>query len=103
MPGNIRELQNVIERSVIVCDTEEFSVDESWLAWETSSIPSPRPPRADKLAAQATEKAAIEAALAETRGASLANEARQPSSHTGIHAGDEDPLPEHHKHRFKVV
>jgi PAS domain S-box-containing protein len=31
-PGNIRELQNVIERSVIVCDTDEFSVDESWLS-----------------------------------------------------------------------
>ena len=31
-PGNIRELQNVIERSVIVCDTESFSVDESWLS-----------------------------------------------------------------------
>ena len=30
-PGNIRELQNVIERSVIVCETETFSVDESWL------------------------------------------------------------------------
>ena len=32
--GNIRELQNVIERSVIVCDTESFSVDESWLSRE---------------------------------------------------------------------
>src|SRR5271163_2921138 len=31
-PGNIRELQNVIERSVIVCETETFSVDESWLS-----------------------------------------------------------------------
>ena len=31
-PGNIRELQNVIERSVIVCETENFSVDETWLA-----------------------------------------------------------------------
>jgi transcriptional regulator with GAF, ATPase, and Fis domain len=31
-PGNIRELQNVIERSVIVCETENFSVDESWLS-----------------------------------------------------------------------
>ena len=30
-PGNIRELQNVIERSVIVSDTEEFKVDDSWL------------------------------------------------------------------------
>jgi formate hydrogenlyase transcriptional activator len=28
----VRELQNVIERSVIVCDTDEFTVDESWLA-----------------------------------------------------------------------
>jgi transcriptional regulator with GAF, ATPase, and Fis domain len=31
-PGNIRELQNVIERSVIVCETEIFTVDESWLS-----------------------------------------------------------------------
>jgi transcriptional regulator with GAF, ATPase, and Fis domain len=31
-PGNIRELQNVIERSVIVCETANFSVDESWLS-----------------------------------------------------------------------
>jgi len=31
-PGNIRELQNVVERSVIVCETENFSVDESWLS-----------------------------------------------------------------------
>ncbi|HXJ40660.1 MAG TPA: sigma-54 dependent transcriptional regulator, partial [Bryobacteraceae bacterium] len=31
-PGNIRELQNVIERSVIVSDTDEFTVDKSWLS-----------------------------------------------------------------------
>jgi len=30
-PGNIRELQNVIERSVIMCETENFSVDKTWL------------------------------------------------------------------------
>jgi formate hydrogenlyase transcriptional activator len=64
-PGNIRELQNVIERSVILCDTGTFSVDESWLARETS--PS-RQRVADKLSADADEKSAIEAALADTRG-----------------------------------
>jgi transcriptional regulator with GAF, ATPase, and Fis domain len=31
-PGNIRELQNVIERSVIVCETETLTADESWLS-----------------------------------------------------------------------
>ena len=31
-PGNIRELQNVIERSVIVSESQTFSVDESWLS-----------------------------------------------------------------------
>jgi PAS domain S-box-containing protein len=66
-PGNIRELQNVIERSVIVCDTENFSVDESWL--------SQRPIGTEvnmglglskKLPSQ--EKAIIEAALTESGG-----------------------------------
>ena len=30
-PGNIRELQNVIERAVIVSDTSTLRVDERWL------------------------------------------------------------------------
>jgi DNA-binding NtrC family response regulator len=61
-PGNIRELQNVIERSVIVCETENFSVDESWLSRQPpATAPNPelgpfkRPPD--------QEKAIIEAAL----------------------------------------
>ena len=66
-PGNIRELQNVIERSVIVCDTENFSVDESWLS---------RPPRATEPSGgqsllkkpPSEERAIIEAALRESGG-----------------------------------
>ena len=65
-PGNIRELQNVIERSVIICDSENLSVDESWLGRRTSAADSGIQPLAEKLAAQ--EKEMIEAALAESRG-----------------------------------
>jgi PAS domain S-box-containing protein len=64
-PGNIRELQNVIERSVIVCEAETFSVDASWLAREAIPQP-PRRPRADT--AVMGERERIEAALAESRG-----------------------------------
>src|SRR5467141_3715681 len=39
-PGNIRELQNVVERSVIVSSGDVFSVDESWLSKESSHRPS---------------------------------------------------------------
>jgi len=66
-PGNIRELQNVIERSVILCETEIFSIDESWLPKQ----PSPAEPKNQmelpgRLLAQ--EKDMIEAALKESRG-----------------------------------
>jgi DNA-binding NtrC family response regulator len=66
-PGNIRELQNVIERSVIVCETENFSVDESWLSRQPpASDPKMRVELSGQLAAQ--EKEIIEAALRESRG-----------------------------------
>jgi DNA-binding NtrC family response regulator len=66
-PGNIRELQNVIERSVIVCDTENFSVDESWLSRQPlASEPKSPVELSRKLAAQ--EKEMIEAALRESGG-----------------------------------
>src|ERR1700723_3645685 len=67
-PGNIRELQNVIERSVILCETEVFSIDQNWL-------PQPPPLTLDSkrqvelpqtLLAQ--EKDMIEAALKDARG-----------------------------------
>jgi len=66
-PGNIRELQNVIERSVIVCETETFSVDESWLH---RSAFTAGPKSAHDLAGElaAKEKEMIEAALRECRG-----------------------------------
>lgn len=67
-PGNIRELQNVIERSVILNSGDVFAVDESWLSKppapmraasfsSTSSSGSPR-----------TEREIIEAALTASRG-----------------------------------
>ena len=66
-PGNIRELQNVIERSVIVCDTDKFSVDESWLSLRPlASKPKNRPELSRTLATE--EKEMIEAALRESRG-----------------------------------
>jgi formate hydrogenlyase transcriptional activator len=65
-PGNIRELQNVIERSVIVCETEDFSVDETWLPQPLASECKGQADFSQKLAAQ--EKEMIEAALSESRG-----------------------------------
>jgi PAS domain S-box-containing protein len=35
-PGNIRELQNVVERAVILSETDTFFVDESWLRRESA-------------------------------------------------------------------
>src|SRR6185436_3612042 len=35
-PGNIRELQNVIERSVILSSADVFTVDELWLSTQSS-------------------------------------------------------------------
>jgi formate hydrogenlyase transcriptional activator len=66
-PGNIRELQNLVERSVIVCETENFSVDKRWLFRQ--SLPT-EPKNTVELphALAAQEKELIEAALRESRG-----------------------------------
>ena len=68
-PGNIRELQNVIERSVILSSGEVFAVDESWLP--TQSVPattSGAEPLAPSRGEPRSEREIIEAALAECRG-----------------------------------
>lgn len=63
-PGNIRELQNVVERAVILSETDTFVVDETWLRRESADS-SPR----EGLSALANgEVEMIAAALAKSRG-----------------------------------
>jgi transcriptional regulator with PAS, ATPase and Fis domain len=64
-PGNIRELQNVIERSMILCETEHFSVDECWLTRLPTGDHLPIPIQSK---AAVDEKTLIEATLEQTRG-----------------------------------
>ena len=65
-PGNIRELQNVIERGVIVCETETLVIDENWLSRESVKTQSLGRTLSEELVTR--EKERIETALAETRG-----------------------------------
>ncbi len=65
-PGNIRELQNVIERAVILSDSHVFAVDEAWLKREPSKVSHSGAALTGVLLAY--EKEAIEAALAYCQG-----------------------------------
>jgi formate hydrogenlyase transcriptional activator len=67
-PGNIRELQNVIERSVILCETESFSVDQSWLPQQHNLSTEPKHQSELPRRLLAQEKKMIEEALKESRG-----------------------------------
>jgi formate hydrogenlyase transcriptional activator len=61
-PGNIRELQNVIERAMILCDTDTFSIEAGWLPSEAE------PGLGLQLLFLDQERELVEAALAETGG-----------------------------------
>src|SRR5438874_1369077 len=65
-PGNIRELQNIVERSVILSSGDTFWIEKAWLA----SVQPPRQESAGPLpeTLQNQEKEIIEAALAESKG-----------------------------------
>jgi PAS domain S-box-containing protein len=65
-PGNIRELQNVVERSVIVSSDSVFSVDAAWLSRDSRRVSLPQPEPADAEASR--ERKIIEDALARSRG-----------------------------------
>ena len=61
-PGNIRELQNIVERAVILCAGDTLAIDEAWLSGQS--------PESEVLpeALRDQEKALIEAALARSSG-----------------------------------
>ena len=61
-PGNIRELQNVIERTMILCDSDTFLVEEAWLQPESSRPAGLRPSISNQ------ERELIEGALAQSHG-----------------------------------
>jgi len=65
-PGNIRELQNIVERSVILCTGDTFWIDEAWLSSQDAARPKSSSPLTETL--QSYEKELIETALAASNG-----------------------------------
>jgi len=67
-PGNIRELQNVIERAVIISDSDTLSIDERWLSGRRGQTPPTVAATSPTSTLAKREKEAIEAALSESKG-----------------------------------
>ena len=65
-PGNIRELQNVIERSIILCESDIFSIDENWLPQQLPPTPESKQKVELPRTLLVQEKNMIEAALKDT-------------------------------------
>ncbi len=65
-PGNIRELQNVVERAVILSEGETFFVDETWLTHVTPKLAATTAPLVADLVEH--EREILEAALRESEG-----------------------------------
>jgi formate hydrogenlyase transcriptional activator len=65
-PGNIRELQNVVERAVILSEGETFFVDETWLTHVTPRLAATTAPLVADLVEH--EREILEAALRESEG-----------------------------------
>jgi len=65
-PGNIRELQNIIERSVILCTGDTLWIDEAWLSSQDAARAGSSGPLTQNL--KTYERDLIEAALVESKG-----------------------------------
>src|SRR5260370_36505429 len=67
-PGDIRELQNVVERSIILSSADVLSIDELWLSRRTTPQAAPVKASPALNVEPRSEREIIEAALAQTRG-----------------------------------
>jgi formate hydrogenlyase transcriptional activator len=65
-PGNIRELQNVVERAVILSEGDTLTVDEAWIRRDSARSEGAAGGLSETIAER--EREIIEAALAESRG-----------------------------------